>query len=278
VRLGQTAANVVDLAVGDEALYTLDVVEGAVRAFALDALDQQPTPGTLLATRGTPVGLLGRALETPVAIEYLPDVAGQGGSLAIVDQARDVVQVVADRQLSLREVPTSTSWLSLGALGAGSAGELLFLDSRAHQLLAYPNVDQPVLDPPSVVADGLSARGLAFERVAQVVSTADGLVLRLDDGSLQRLDPHSGRVPLAIPPGDDAGSVVTAIASDRAGGLYLADVANGRVLQTTGRGLVVREFRHPALASVRAMDATRDGRQLYALVDAGVLVVDLPDV
>src|SRR5437899_9092465 len=40
VRLGPSGGNVVDLAVGDDAVYTLDVVEGSVRAFALDATDQ----------------------------------------------------------------------------------------------------------------------------------------------------------------------------------------------------------------------------------------------
>ena len=48
VRLGPSGGNVVDLAVGDDTLYTLDVVEATVRAFRLDGRDQQPTPDTLL--------------------------------------------------------------------------------------------------------------------------------------------------------------------------------------------------------------------------------------
>src|SRR5579859_3110575 len=40
VRLGSSAASVVDMVVGDGALYTLDVADGAVRAFSLDDVEQ----------------------------------------------------------------------------------------------------------------------------------------------------------------------------------------------------------------------------------------------
>src|SRR5439155_7960514 len=86
VRLGPSGGNVVDLAVGDDTLYTLDVVEASVRAFALDGRDQQPTPETLLARAGTPLGGSGRRLSVPVAIHYLPGTSPQLGGLAIVDQ------------------------------------------------------------------------------------------------------------------------------------------------------------------------------------------------
>src|SRR5207244_2400154 len=71
VRLGPSGRNVVDLAVGDDTVYTLDVVEASVRAFPLDGRDQQPTPETLIARAGTPLGVGGRRLTVPVAIRYL---------------------------------------------------------------------------------------------------------------------------------------------------------------------------------------------------------------
>src|SRR5205823_5972150 len=78
VRLGPSGGNVVDLAVGDDTLYTLDVVEATVRTFGLDARDQQPTPDTLLVRAGSPLGGNGARLNVPVAIRYLrstgPDV------------------------------------------------------------------------------------------------------------------------------------------------------------------------------------------------------------
>src|SRR5207248_5477381 len=83
VRLGSSAGNVVELAVGDSAIYTLDVVEGAVRAFALGAFEQQPTPETLIAQTGMPLEATGRRLAAPVAIEYLHSPDETPGNLAI---------------------------------------------------------------------------------------------------------------------------------------------------------------------------------------------------
>ena len=80
VRLGPAAANVVDLLVGDNALYTLDVGEASVRTFALDGLDQQPTPETLLVRAGSLIDGAGRRLAAPVAIAYL----SSPGVLAVV--------------------------------------------------------------------------------------------------------------------------------------------------------------------------------------------------
>src|SRR5262249_29701188 len=42
VRLGATATNMVDMAVGDGALYMLDLVDGVVHTFSLDGVEQQP--------------------------------------------------------------------------------------------------------------------------------------------------------------------------------------------------------------------------------------------
>jgi hypothetical protein len=278
IRLGPSSSNVADMAVGDAALYTLDVAEGAVRAYALDGLEQRPTPETLLAHAGSAVNGIGRQLALPVAIEYLQGPRNAPGSLAIVDQQRAVVQVGADRSLSAHALPTSDAWQELGALGSGAAGELLFLDSGAHQLLAYPADDHAVADTPRLLLNAASAPRLPWERVAQVISAGESLVVRLDDGSLHRLD--SGGADRVLAPHSSETTPVmsgtSAMASDRAGGLYLADPVDARVVETDLNGTVLRELRAPQLAGVRAMDVSLDGRRLYALVDSGILVVDIP--
>jgi hypothetical protein len=278
IRLGPASANVADMAVGDAAVYTLDVAEGSVRAFTLDGLEQRPTAQTLLAHSGTSVNGIGRQLALPVAIEYVPAAANAPGSLAIVDQLRAVVQVGSDRSLSAHVLPTSDTWQELGALGSGTAGELLFLDSGARQLLAYPTDNRAVDDTPRLLVDAASTPKLPWERVAQVVNTGESLVVRLDDGSVRRLD-SAGADQVLAPHSSDAAPVMSgtsAMAPDRAGGLYLADPASARVVQTDLSGTVLRELRSPALAGVRAMDVSLDGRRLYALIDSGVLVVDIP--
>ncbi|MCA1648291.1 MAG: hypothetical protein LC797_23480 [Chloroflexi bacterium] len=142
VRLGPSGGNVVDLAVGEDELYTLDVVEASVRAFALDGRDQQPTPETLLVKAGTPLGAAGRQLTVPVAIRYVGGTSSEPGGLAVVDQARAVVQVGRGRTIKPRQVPTSTSWRQLGALGGDGEGHLFVLDSGAHRLLEYPSLSK----------------------------------------------------------------------------------------------------------------------------------------
>jgi hypothetical protein len=274
VRLGPSATNVVDLAVGDTALYTLDVGEGSIRAFSLEALDQQPGPETLLATAGTPVDAAGHRLSTPVAMEYLGGASAGPGVLAVIDQARSVVQVDGNRRLSMRSLPNTDGWQELGALGSGPAGELLFLDSGAHALLDYPTASQRVTVPPRLLADAMSAPELPFERVAEMIGEAGALVVRLDTGTVNLVSEGVVRpLPVVV---DGGLGPVTGIASDRAGGLYLADPANARVVQAALDGSVVRELRDAALAGVRQIQSSPDGRRLYGLVASGVLVFDVP--
>jgi len=276
IRLGPQAASVVDLAVGDAALYTLDVAEGAVRAFSLDALEQRATPETLLARAGTSIDTLGGQLTLPIAIEYLPGLPREPGSLAIVDQSRAVVQVARDRSLNAQALPTSARWQELGALGSGGAGELLFLDSGSHEILEYPAFDHAVVDTPRLILDAVNAPRLPFDHVAQIISAGEGLVVRLDDGSIHLLDTHGADRPLPMQSTDAAPLTSSAMAPDRAGGLYLADPHGARVVQTKLDGVVQRELRAPELTGIRAMDVSLDGRRLYALIDSGILVVDIP--
>jgi hypothetical protein len=278
ISLGPSSGNVADVTVGDAALYTLDVAEGAVRAFSLDGVNQQATPDTLLARAGTTIDSVGRQLAQPVAIEYLSGQPNDPGSLAIVDQSRAVVEVGANRSLTEHALPTSAAWQELGALGSGAAGELLFLDSGARQILAYPDRDHAVVDAPRLLLDASSAPKLPWERVEQVISAGESLIVRLDDGSVRRLD-VSGADQVLAPHAADAAPVMSgtsAMAPDRAGGLYLADPANARIVQTNLQGNVLRELRAPELAAVRAMDVSLDGQRLYALIDSGILVVDIP--
>jgi hypothetical protein len=275
VRLGPSGGNVVDVAVGEDALYTLDVGEASVRAFDLDARDQQPTPDTLVVRRGATVGA--RHLESPVAMQYLGG-AGPGlGVLTIVDQARAVVQVGHDRALSLRQVPTSAGWRELGALGADADGRLFVLDSGSRRLLEYPPTAQRIADPPRLVLDGSSAPGLAFEKAAELVGQRDQVFLRMEDGTLKRFDNESHELAFVVRPPDGQAVSINAIAADRSGGLYLVDASAGRILHTTADGSLLRQLRDPSLAGLRLIQSSPDGRRLYGVVAAGVLVFDLPE-
>jgi hypothetical protein len=277
VRLGPSGVNVVDLAVGEDALYTLDVVEASVRAFNLDARDQQPTPDTLLARAGGAVVGTQRNLATPVAMRYLSGSQSGAGVLTIVDQARSVVQVGKDRAVHARPLASSGSWRALTALGSDPAGHLYVLDSGSRRLLAYPMQEQRLVDPPRVLLDGTLAPGLAFDRAAEVVGQPDRVFLRMDDGTLHRFDAQIGESVIVVRPPDGRLAQVAGMASDRSGGLYLADPANARILQTTAEGALLRQLRNPALAGLRQIQSSLDGRRMYGLVASGVLVFDLPD-
>jgi hypothetical protein len=278
VRLGPSGGNVVDLAVGSDALYTLDVVEGTVRVFGLDARDQQPGPDTLLVRAGQAIAGSPRRLAPPVAIQYL---SGSGtttepGQLAIVDQARSVVQVGPNRSLSARPLPSSGSWRELGALGV-DAGHLFVLDSGTRRLLEYPLKNQRLVDTPRLVLDDELAPTLPLDRAAEVVAQDDVFYLRMIDGTLRRFDKQAGEVGFAVSPPDARTARFAGIALDRAGGLYLAEPANARILHTTADGAVMRQLRNPALAGLRQIQSSLDGHRLFGLVASGVLVFDIPE-
>jgi hypothetical protein len=278
VGLGSSGGNVVDLAVGDDALYTLDVVEASVRAFKLDARDQQPTPETLLVRSGAPIGPGQRRLAAPVAIEYLSGARPEQGVLAIVDQTRSVVQVGRDRAVSVRPVPSSASWRELGALGGDPDGHLFVLDSGARRLLEYPPLTQQLVDPPRILLDGVSAPNLAFDQAAQIVGErGDQVYLRMDDGTLHRFDGQGTELPFSAQAPEGPVTTVSAVAPDRSGGLYLVDPTHARILHTTADGALLRQLRDPSLGGVRLIQSSPDGRRLYGLVASGVLVFDLPE-
>jgi hypothetical protein len=137
---------------------------------------------------------------------------------------------------------------------------------------------QALVDPPRLVLTGDSAPWLGFERIAQVFGTPDSVIVRLDDGSVHRVASDGTEQSLALPPIGGHSTPVSAVALDRGGGVYLADPLDARVVQTTLNGATLRQLRSPALAGVRAIDVSRDGHRLYALVASGVLVADIPDL
>ena len=49
------------------------------------------------------------------------------------------------------------------------------------------------------------------------------------------------------------------------------------LLHTTADGAILEQFRDPALAGLRQIQSSLDGRRLYGLVAAGVLMFDLPE-
>ncbi|HEV7666034.1 MAG TPA: hypothetical protein VGQ62_21055 [Chloroflexota bacterium] len=277
VRLGPSGVNVVDLAVGEDALYTLDVVEASVRAFNLDGRDQQPTPDTLLARAGAPIAGTPRRLAMPVAMRYVTAQQASGGALTIVDQARTVVEIGKDRAIMARPLSSSSSWRELGALGGDADGNLYVLDSGSRRLLSYGMHNQRLVDPPRVLLDSALAPGLAFDRASEIVGQPDRVFMRMDDGTLHRFDAEMAEAVIVVRPPDGRVAQVAGIAPDRAGGLYLADPTNARILQTTAEGSLVRQLRNPALAGLRQIQSSVDGRRIYGLVASGVLVFDVPE-
>jgi hypothetical protein len=198
----------------------------------------------------------------PVAIEYL----AATDTLAVVDQSRSVTQIGRGGTAMTEVLPSGADWQSLGALGTADTGDLLLLDSGAHRLLAYPVLDGDLVDAPRPLVEGGT---LPLERVAQVFRVADSVLLRLDDGSVRRIDASGSNRRLTPQP-------ISAMAPDRDGGLYLADPLAARIVQTRLDGSVVRELQAPALAGVRAIDLSLDRQRLYALVQSGILVIDIP--
>jgi hypothetical protein len=128
-----------------------------------------------------------------------------------------------------------------------------------------------------VLLDGALAPGLAFDRAAEIVGQPDRVFMRMDDGTLHRFDAQTGEAVIVVRPPDGRVAQVAGMAADRTGGLYLADPGNARILQTTVEGSLIRQLRNPALAGVRQIQSSLDGRRIYGLVTSGVLVFDVPE-
>jgi hypothetical protein len=271
VHLGPTGLNVVDLAVSQDRLFTLDVGEDAVRRFDAFTGEQWPTPETLVLRKGAAIGN-NRVLDTPVAIQFVGGARPEAGALTVVDRSRMVAQLSSDGALSQRPLASSAAWQRIGALGADAEGNLYVLDSGARKLHEYRAAAQRLVDPPSPLFDARPD----LDRVAEVVPLGD-IYVRLDDGSVRRLARDGQQVDFDLWTPDGRLGRVAAIAADQAGGLFVADTARGRVIQVTADGHFVRQLRDPALAGVRQLQTSPDGRRLYGLVAAGILAFDIPD-
>src|SRR5262249_32251434 len=116
-----------------------------------------------------------------------------------------------------------------------------------------------------------------FEHVAQIVGADANLVMGLlDDGRIHRFGADGSDEAVELRPVDGRPSAIRSMATDRSGGLFLADPTNARVLQITLDGSVVRELRDPTLGGVRQIQTSSDGSRLFALVATGILVFDIP--
>ena len=268
VSLGNQVSNVVDLAVSRDAVYTLDVAEGAVRGFELSADDQLPTPDTLVLGRGTPVG--GRRLDAPVAIEYVQ--GGGASGLVVVDRARGVVQVQRGTT-TLRPLASSRGWQRLASLASDEQGNLYVVDSQARQLLVYPGAAEGLVDPPRVALDADAS--VPLEHALSLLPLDDFFVL-LDDGRVARFDRQGQPRPFELnAPGGRVGPIAS-LAHDGSGGLYLADPEHERVVQTTVDGGFVRQLRGSSLAGLRALHPGMDYQYLYGLAADGIIDLALP--
>src|SRR5215471_16482954 len=114
----------------------------------------------------------------------------------------------------------------------------------------------------------LATRSFGLERVAEVLPLRE-LYVRLDDGSVRRLTREGQSLDFAVRPPDGALGPLAALAPDREGGLFLADPAHARILQVTAEGAFVRQLRDPALAGIRQLQSSPDGRRLFGLVASG---------
>jgi hypothetical protein len=94
---------------------------------------------------------------------------------------------------------------------------------------------------------------------------------------VRRFDAQGAELDFAPQSPDGRRPAFAGITPDRGGGLYLADAANARILHLTAEGEYTRELRHPALAGLRQLKSSVDGRRLYGLVASGVLAFDVPN-
>jgi hypothetical protein len=270
VRLGAASADVVDLAVSSDTLYTLDTADGSVRGFSLDTPEQVPTPETVVLRTGSLVG--GRPLETPVAIEYVRGPGDGEGALTVVDRARRVIQLKGG-SASVRPLASSRAWQQVAGLASDAQGNLYVLDQQPDhlRLLLYPGAGSRLADPPRALVDPQA--GLP-EAASEVLPLDDLFVVR-DDGHVARYDRQGKALPFEPVAPDGALIHVASAAPDGSGGLFLADPEQGRIVETAQDGSFVRQLRANDLAGLRALHLSPDGRVLYGLTHEGILALDL---
>jgi hypothetical protein len=269
VRLGSASADIVDLAVSADTLYTLDAAEGSIRGFNLDSVEQVPTPETVVLRAGSLVG--GRPLDAPVAIEYVrgPD----EGALTVVDSARRVIQLKGG-SATVRPLSSSRAWQKVAGLASDTQGNLYVLDQQQPdhlQLLLYPGAGARLADPPRVMVDPQA--GLP-EAASELLPLADLFVIR-NDGQVARYDRQGSALPFEPITPDGPLSHVASAAPDGSGGLFLADPDQRRIVETAADGTFVRQLHADDLAGLRSLHLSPDGRVLYGVGRDGILAIDL---
>jgi hypothetical protein len=203
-------------------------------------------------------------------MEYVP---GSGeGALTVVDQARRVIQVKGG-SASVRPLPSSRAWQQLAGLASDAQGNLYVLDQQPDrlQLLLYPSAGSKLADPPRVLVDPQA--GLP-EAASELVPLEDLFVVR-GDGQMARYDRQGNSLPFEPVTPEGPLSGVASAAPDGAGGLFLADPQQGRIVETANDGSYLRQFRSDDLAGVRALHLSPDGRVLYGLAHDGIVVLTL---
>ena len=274
VRLGPRTGSVADIATSRNALFTLDVAEGAVHRYRTDLDQQEPTPDTVFLRQGAVVD--GRAVDAPVAMTYVPAPSG-GGRLVVVDRARTIVEV-RDDGTTVRRSLSGMSWKRVSALGAGADGALYIVDGDEGTLFAYPTDTEQTSAVPRQVLSRTLAPDLPFDRVVGLLPGAD-LYVSTDDASVQRFSRQGRRLAFDVRAPDGAIGPVSGMASDAGGTMYLADVGHHRLVQATADGRFVRQIRGSDswdLGSLRSLQLSPDGTTLFAVNGNGVVALALP--
>jgi hypothetical protein len=176
----------------------------------------------------------------------------------------------ADGSIQRRRLPMDSQWKRIVALST-FRDTLYVLDSGAARLLAYPSG--------ASAYEALNARtapNLPFGNVAEMLAL-EQLYIRRDDGRVLRFDYQGREQSFQVQVPDSPLGAVAGLASDRRGGLYLADPANRRIVHVTGAGDLVRVL-HPPSAAVCSgqIQTSGDGSTLFCFDGAGLAAAPLP--
>lgn len=272
VMAGERAPGIAELAIGPDVLFALDLPRGEVRQFSLNRAAQRWEDGQVVATRGTNAG--DGTLEAPIAMTWL---RGGGEGLAVIDQAGKVALFTPRGGLRLAPSRTGPAWQSVSAVAPTERG-LSVLDGQAGAYHVYPVGPLGPAAAPALSLTASQAPELSRVPAVEMVPLSD-LYLRTAQGEVVRLDPQGNRRPFGPKiPGGNLGPVAS-IAPDGAGGLYLADPANGRIVHVAGDGRFVRQLRAAegqSLAGVRSLQTSADGRRIVGMVGSDLVSIAVP--
>lgn len=266
VHLGDAGPRMADLVATADSLLMLDSQQGVVRGFDASGRDQPFGSGRVVLRAGETVS--GGRLDTPVAL------AGDAnGAIAVVDRSRALWIGPTPERVSRRSLSGAGQWKSLESIGL-QGGQLLTLDAASRLLAVYP----PSGGGPTMIG-AATAPSVPFERAIEVVATDADLFVRTAEGAIHRMD-HTGHArEFRVSPPDGPLGAVTGLATDRRGGLYLAEAGTGRIVHTTAEGRFIRQLRPTERAGqspLRALQTSPRGDRLFYADSSAVLSVALP--